>query len=268
MKNTQFKIILMTFVLSLGASVHAEQLPRSLITDQRIRVVNYQKNNVVTLHGTTFTNTQLVFGKDEEVIDVQNGDAAAWTLHLSPYYKNTIDIKPTVLDSKTNLSVITLNASGARKNYYFSLDSHSMTENDPKKVTYAVHFVYPEEEIAKRQRVINFQKRQRAAIFNAARHPADYHWDYTFNGDKTIMPEHVFDDGQFTYLKLRPNQGIPAIFSVNNPEGRESVVNYRRVDDTIVILQSAPQFTLRSGKSHVASIFNRQMISHIQKNSE
>ena len=82
------------------------------------------------------------------------------------------------------------------------------------------------------------------------------------------MPVHVFDDGQFTYLQLRLGQTVPAVFAVDNAAGQESVVNTRTEGDYLVIQQLAPQFTLRQGEFHVASIFNNAMVKKIRENGD
>ncbi len=169
-------------------------------------------------------------------------------------------VKPTTTDSKTNMTVVT-----SAHTYYFSLTSHSLTPKATSSKTaptstYAVHFIYPE---ALKQQILAKMKRQktkRQASISPFQNPTHYHWDYTFNGDRTIMPIHVFDDGKFTYLQLRPNHPVPAVFSVTSPSGKESVVNTRTQGQYLVIETTAPQFTLREGHDHVASLFNRAEI--------
>ena len=79
------------------------------------------------------------------------------------------------------------------------------------------------------------------------------------------MPLHVFDDGQFTYLQLRPGQPVPAIFAVDTKKANESVVNFRREGRYLVIHRIVPQLTLREGPQQVASIFNNRLIAHLKK---
>ena len=57
---------------------------------------------------------------------------------------------------------------------------------------------------------------------------------------------------------------LPAIFAVDNKKGRESVVNFRKERGYLVVHELAPQFTLRAGKYHVASIFNRRLIRKVR----
>jgi len=241
------------------------QKPRALATDSRIKVIAYQKNNVVPVYGTTFINTQLIFGKNETIVDVEDGDAVAWTIKVDKNLSNVLNLKPTVLGSHTNLSVITLDNQGKRRYYHFQLMSNSKPTTNTHHQTYVIRFIYPEEQKAKLLATLNTKKLTKHSIINAYKNPKKYNWDYSFSGSRAIMPLHVFDDGKFTYLQLRHNQPVPAIFAVNNTFGKESVVNYRRVGQYLVIQEVAPQFTLRDGKSHVASIFDNKLIAKRRK---
>jgi type IV secretion system protein VirB9 len=171
---------------------------------------------------------------------------------------NMLFVKPTRLGSNSNLTVVT-----TRHSYYFHVASNTQL-NSPEKATYAIKFFYPEDARQQLKASLEAQRRHRAATLNANKHPKTYNWNYSFNGSSDIMPLHVFDDGVFTYFEMRPNQPMPAIFIVDNKQGEEAVVNMRRQGDLLIVQRTAPQFTLRMGKSQVASIFNNVEISRIK----
>ncbi|MEN9917346.1 MAG: protein LvhB9 [Pseudomonadota bacterium] len=239
----------------------AVEKSRALASDHRIRVVSYQPDNVVLINATTFTTTQIVFGNDEVIENIQNGDASAWTFNVQKGLANMMFLKPTIVDSNTNMTVIT-----NQHTYYFHLISH---QNDiPSNNTYALRFIYPEEERAHLLSQVRYNQAQKQAILNANSHPQNYNWDYSFSGAHSIMPLHIFDDGQFTYMQLQAGQAIPAIFSVNNSSGKEAVVNYRREGDYLIVQQLSPQFTLRADRYHVASVFNNKRIHQLKTQGE
>lgn len=258
MKKYWVICVLLASIISCQNSF-AIKYARPLATDRRIKVVNYQKDNVVPIHATPFTATQIVFGKDEVIENIQNGDLAAWTLSVQKGLGHMLFIKPTILGSNTNMTVVT-----SRHTYYFHLMSQKNESKTLKNVTYAIHFRYPEQTRAKMQANLRYNRAQKHAVLNAHKNPADYNWDYYFSGARSIMPLHIFDDGRFTYLQLKPNRAIPAIFAVDNEQGKESVVNYRREGRYLVISQIAPQFTLRIGKTQVASVFNQKLIKRLK----
>lgn len=214
--------------------------------DVRIKEVRFEENSVVVINGAVFTSTQIVFSKDEIVNDVEGGDTAGWIVTYHPKLKNMLFIKPTVLDSDTNMTVIT-----NKHHYYFHITSNKALTVVPQQLTYAVKFIYPKSlmpnpGVKKPLQSHNNEKSKISASINKY---------YSFNGSELLKPLHVFDDGQFTFFEFEKNQAIPAIFAIDDKRGKESVTNIRKEGNYIVVQRLAPQFTLRHG-ALVASIFN------------
>ena len=256
-------IALVAVFLLFSPSSFAVEQPRSLATDSRVTVVAYQKNNVVFVKASTFITTQIVFGHNEVIENIQNGDLDAWTVSVQKGVPYMLFLKPTIVDSKTNMTIVT-----NRHTYYFQLDSGMRSSKLPDNSMYAIHFIYPEQ--ARRTLLANvrYNQAQKRAILNAHKNPQSYHWNYSFSGAHSIMPLHIFDDGRFTYMQLQLGQTVPAIFAVDNASGKESVVNYRRRGPYIIVQQIAPQFTLRSGQFQVASVFNNRLIHLLRVHGE
>ena len=82
LKKSLLSLSLMTATLFTSQAALAEVTPKSVIADSRIKQVPYQKNNVVPIEGQAFVNTQILFGEDEVILDVQGGDEAGWTYHI------------------------------------------------------------------------------------------------------------------------------------------------------------------------------------------
>lgn len=249
------------FIVSIG-SVYATITPQRLSTDSRIEVVPYSPYNVVNVFGSTFTNTQIIFSKNEFIENVQSGDLAAWTISISKQLPYTLFIKPTTYHSNTNMTVIT-----NQHTYYFHLSTNNESNKKTKRITYAIKFIYPAEKQKQIENAIVAKEKQRQTLLSAFRNPSKFNWSYSFWGSKAIMPIHVFDDGKFTYLQLQPNQPVPALFAVSSPSGKEAVVNYRVDGHYLVIQRTAPQFTLRLGKQQVACLFNNRLIHKIREQS-
>lgn len=231
--------------------------PTPYPADNRILQVGYQDNNVVTIKGQTFTSTQLVFGADERVLDVEGGDTAGWMVTYQKNLPNILFIKPTQLGSDSNITVVT-----SRHTYYFHVTSNRQMHHHDH-IPYAVKFVYPVDARLQLKATLDAQRRHRAMTAKKGQPPKTYNWNYSFNGTSDIMPLHVFDDGVFTYFEMRPNQPMPAVFIVDNKRGEEAVVNIRRQGNLLVVHRTAPQFTLRMGKAQVASVFNNIEIARV-----
>ena len=256
MKNF-FKIILHTFLLIGGLSTLtlSAQTPRGLSSDDRIKTIIYQPDNVVNIFASQLITTQLILGVHETVTDIQCGDSAAWSIVVSQSSPNIINIKPVMPVSNTNLTVLTHNKSNRLRRYIFHLqtiNSQQLTD-----ATFSVRFINPP--------AISLPIRSQD--INVSINPVnpEYHWDYRFHGCRSIVPQRVFDDGHFTYFQFKPGQVVPAFFMVKDAQGHEALINMRHEGQYWLALQLARQFTLRSSVQCVASIFNHQQIDHFPR---
>jgi type IV secretion system protein VirB9 len=251
------KRVLCTTLLLCSSGLYAQVNPTPDPKDARIKIVAFQENNVVPVLGKTFTTTQIVFGDDEFVKGVEGGDTTGWIVDYKPAMPNMVFIKPTALDSNSNMTVVT-----NKHNYYFKVKSNASVD-DHEAVTYALKFIYPEDARRQLNEKLKENAIKNAQTLNALNNPTAYNWSYRFHGNKQIMPLHVFDDGTFTYFELGKNQAVPAVFAVDDKQGKESVVNTRREGNYLVVQRLAPQFTLRHGRT-VASVFNSNEIARLR----
>ena len=243
------KLILSLALTAIATTLQAQNNPTSLPTDARIKKVMFQDNNVIPVHGMTFTTTQIQFGDNERVLDIEGGDSTAWMVTYHPELANTLFIKPTIFNSSTNMTVIT-----NRHAYYFHLTSNKKLEQTATQQTYALKFVYPAP--------VTSRVKSRPPI---PAQPKVLNTAYRFSGSPQLVPLHVFDDGQFTYFEISANGAVPAIFAVDDKSGKESTVNTRRQGKYLVVQRIAPQFTLRQGGLST-SVFNAREINRIAQN--
>lgn len=236
----------------------APKYSRLELSDQRVTRVNYDPNKVVTVYANPFVSTTIELSKDEVVMadNITNGDSSSWNYQVYADRPNYLGIKPSRVGSDTSMTIVT-----NQHTYYFHLIS-----TDQIPAMFAIKYDYPDAEIKEINAKHKFVEQQKKANLSSFRNPAQYNMNYTFSGDKNIMPIQVWDDGQVTYMQFSPNQPQPAIFAVEGEEGDEAVVNYRRLDNNLVIvLRVAPQFTLRLGSEQVSSIFNQTYIKQIKE---
>jgi type IV secretion system protein VirB9 len=73
-------------------------------------------------------------------------------------------------------------------------------------------------------------------------------------GSADIVPDLVFDDGRFTYLRFTGNRELPAVFHVLG-DGSESLVNARMEGDLLVVDRVSRRLMLRAG-SAVVGLWN------------
>jgi len=259
MKNMLFGLCLMG---ALASHAFATEKPIPIKSDGRIYRAAYQAYNVIPLRGMVLKTTQVVFGPTEHIIIADMGDASYWGWKIHQVSPNIMSIKPTRYPSNTNMNIVTRDSSGKERFYYFHLTSSHPGANE--KPIYSLHFYYPQLIAAQKKAAAKAKALLKAMNIHPFSHPKNYNWDYSYHGSYNLRPVHVFDDGVFTYIQFQKNKPIPAIFAVDNAKGSESVVNYRKVGQYVVIQQVAPQFTLRDGKHDVASIFNRHYIQRLK----
>jgi type IV secretion system protein VirB9 len=85
--------------------------------------------------------------------------------------------------------------------------------------------------------------------------PAELNYAWEAKGDRALLPNEVYDDGDATFLTWNADATLPAIL-VTNAEGDEGPVNYAVRGDTIVVDGVPREITLRSGRES-ATLSNR-----------
>lgn len=227
-------------------AAHAELVARPGRLDPRIRSLPYSAEQVFLVTGTYGLVTTILFGADEDITQVVAGDTVSWQI-LTSADRRSLTLKPMEKDAATNLSVVT-----TKRTYSFDL-----RVNDTKAMqnqTFKLRFTYPEDAGLKGTAELwkQAQDAQRNPnIKNIRRDKVNY--DYGFKGSDGAKPLWVFDDGFKTFMKFTGD--IPAIFIVDGRR-RESLVNYRREADYIVIDKVSRQWTLRFGTEAETCLFN------------
>ncbi|HEU0197445.1 MAG TPA: TrbG/VirB9 family P-type conjugative transfer protein [Nevskiaceae bacterium] len=80
--------------------------------------------------------------------------------------------------------------------------------------------------------------------------PNHLYFKYKISGNAAFRPVTVFDNGKFTWLRLRPGvQDLPAVFA--QTDGKVDVVNYRYEDHYILIPRVADEIVLRLNRAKV-----------------
>ena len=228
----------------------AELLARPGRLDPRIRSLPYSAEQVFQVTGTYGLVTTILFGADENVTQVVAGDTVSWQI-LTSADRRSLTLKPMEKDAATNLSVVT-----SKRTYSFDLrvnDSKAMQNQ-----TFKLKFTYPEDAGLKGTAELwkQAQDAQRNPnIKNIRRDKVNY--DYGFKGNDVAKPVWVFDDGPKTFMKFTGD--IPGIFIVDTKR-RESLVNYRREADYIVIDKVSRQWSLRYGTEEETCLFNLRTV--------
>ncbi len=239
-----------------GAAL-AEQTPRQLGPDQRIREVNYTDGNVIQIRSGFRTATQIEFAAGEVIKFVAMGDTVSWEVAPAD---NSLFVKPRERAGVTNLIVVT-EFQGSKRNYTFELTAVASARSPG--TFFKVRLRYPEYEAA--QRALAAQQAQLRAALAAQNSAVKVALDlgvlegkrnlnYKVEGASELQPSEVTDNGQFTVLRFPNQREIPAIFTVN-PDGSEATAQFDVRDEFVVIHGVYKEIRLRRGKV-VLCIYN------------
>lgn len=237
----------------------ALDVPVQASADARIRLVNYNAEDVVGLYAKRGMATHVVFAEGEEILDIASGFGDGWEfqnrrnhLYLKARSARATGetqgmIPPAPGKWDTNLLVTT-----NLRVYTFQLVLVGQSDD---RAAYRVSFRYPADEAA----AAAAQAEAELARSRLEARPEIRNTSYTMQigrRAKAIAPTSAYDDGTFTYLTFPNNREIPAVFLVGDDKDKtETLVNTHFSNDVLVIHRVAPEFVLRLG-SQVVSIFN------------
>lgn len=243
---------LLLFLLLIPTLTLAELTPHKGQYDPRVRVVDYNKLNVVKIVTFYGVSTHIQFANDETIKDIAIGDDAAWIIVNR---ENNLFLKPKNKKADTNATVIT-----NKRTYQFALVVHNRRLKDAtawadQNLIFSLSFHYPDEEVTKTAAITN-KETLKARLDNIKKGTKENNLDYWVAGSEEISPTAARDDGRFIYLTFSNNRDMPAIYAVN-VEGKESLINTHVIDgNTIVIQRLVKQLMLRKGNA-VASVVNQ-----------
>jgi type IV secretion system protein VirB9 len=232
----------------------AQQQP--IITDSRIKTLIYNENDVYALLTHHGYQANIEFGEKEIIQTISVGDRISW--QIIPDGRRLF-IRSNVPSAHTNMTVIT-----NKRSYNFDIRATNGGAIPVKEeLVYVVKFYYPDEHIPKGAEelppvyadevVASAQKE--TEVMTSTLPPLNF--NYTFAGRDDLAPVKVFDDGQFTYIKLSQSASI---FTIDQA-GREIPVNISYTSDGFAKIPTlSPRFLVRYNQGQI-TIYNEQMSS-------
>lgn len=210
------------------------------LADARLSQVMYDEAKIYRLEGKINLQASIVFGDDEVIENVAIGNSQTW--QVTPNKRaNILFVKPLEPRASTNLTVVT-----SKRTYLFDL-----VASPSARPVYVMRFDYPPEpEKPAEQRLAASGAQdptgQRADPIETV-DQSDLNFAWSAEGDRNLLPQQTFDDGNATFLTWPEGTALPAIL-VTNAEGTEGPVNFTVRDDVIVIDGVPRTIVLRSGE--------------------
>ncbi len=245
MKRASNQCLAATLILALLCFA----LPASA---QVVQEYEYQPDRIYEVRTGLGITTQIELSPNEKILDFSTGFSAGWDLTRR---ENVFYLKPKNVDVDTNMVVRT-----ATHSYIFELkvvatDWTALSQAKQAGVQYKITFAYPNDTqfAAEAESVpqLNTQlDKNRRYNFN---------YDYSTRRAKKqgwLIPINVYDDGQFTYVKLSdlkafPTGNFPAIFGREREGSEDFVVNTTVEGNTLVVHGTYPYLVIRHGKNAV-----------------
>ncbi|CNK25679.1 type IV secretory pathway VirB9 component [Yersinia aldovae] len=226
--------LFVSFILTASYNVaFAEINPQRTVYDSRIQTVMYNPDDVTRIRVKEGASTLIKLETDEylteDISGMGMGDPLAWNVSVRG---NNIFLRPIAPEPDTNVTLVS-----NKRTYVFSLESvkAGMTPS------WLVRFIYPEQpkNVFNQKPVLPCMT---TGIINRK---------YQKQGNSSIAPISVWDDGRFTCFRFSHSSGLPSIYSVF-PDGKEVLTNQHMKDDVVVIHEVATNFIIRLGNEVVA----------------
>ena len=230
--------------------------PWNLVGAQAIEQYEYEEDRIYPVRTGLGITTQIELSPNEKILDFSTGFSAGWDLTRRD---NVFYIKPKNTDVDTNMVIRT-----ATNSYIFELkvvatDWIALEQAKRAGVQYKITFTYPKDTSFAAQT----EAKAEADVVNELSTALDknrrYHFDYDYSTrtkQAWLIPVNVYDDGQFTYvrmndLKASPTGNFPALFAREREDGDDFIVNTTVENNTLIVHGTYPFLVIRHGKNVV-----------------
>jgi type IV secretion system protein VirB9 len=219
---------------------------------QAVHQYEYVADRIYPIRTGLGITTQIELSPDENVVDYSTGFSNGWELTRRD---NVFYVKPRNVDVDTNLVVRTETHSYIFELRVVATDWRALDQAKQAGVQYKVSFVYPRDT---RFRAVD-ETRPASALSTTLERGRVYHFDYDYATRtrlRALVPVNVYDDGQFTYIRLGdlaafPSGSFPAVFGREHQDGEDFVVNTTVENGAVVVHGTYRYLVIRHGKDVV-----------------
>lgn len=228
--------------------------PFSPVRAQAIEQYEYGQDRIYQVRTGLGITTQIELSPNEEILDFSTGFSAGWDLTRRD---NVFYIKPKNTDVDTNMLIRT-----ATNSYIFELkvvatDWTALEQAKRAGVQYKITFTYPQDTsfVAQAEAEAGTVNELSTALDKNRR----YHFGYDYSTrtrQAWLIPVNVYDDGQFTYIRMNdlkafPTGNFPAVFAREREGSDDFIVNTTVENNTLVVHGTYPFLVIRHGKNVV-----------------
>jgi type IV secretion system protein VirB9 len=226
-------------------------LPPTVARAQAVQEYDYVENRIYPVRTGLGIATQIELSPSENIIDYSTGFSNGWDISRRD---NVFYIKPKNVDVDTNLLIRTETHAYILELRVVATDWKALDQAKDAGVQYKVRFRYPNDAKFKAETV---EKAPELSVALDRSRAYTFDYDYSTRTKlKALVPVNVYDDGQFTYIRLGdmtpfPTGSFPAVFGSETDGGDEFMVNTTVQGNTIVVHGTYRYLVIRHGKNVV-----------------
>ena len=230
-------------------------------TAQVVQQYEYKPDAIYPVRTGLGITTQIELSPHEKILDFSTGFSNGWDLTRR---ENVFYLRPKNVDVDTNMLIRT-----ATHAYMFELkvvatDWKTLDQAKHEGVQYKISFTYPANASFSDQ-VNKLDKTPELDVSLVKGRSYNFRYDYAARNNKALwlIPVYVYDDGQFTYIKMNelkqfPSGNFPAVYKRDAAHGEDALVNTTIEGNTIVVHGTYPYLVLRHGNDVVGLRRNAQ----------
>lgn len=228
---------------------------------QVVQQYNYKPNAIYTVRTGLGITTQIELGPTEKILDYSTGFSNGWDLSRRG---NVFYLKPKNVDVDTNMMIRTTTHSYIFELKVVATDWKSLDVAKRAGVQYKIGFTYPGDASFSRAAIKAATTPQLNTALVKGR-SYNFSYDYATRSKTApwLIPVNVYDDGQFTYIKMSnmqqfPTGNFPTLYTREREHGEDAVVNTTVESNTIIVHGTYPYLVIRHGDNIVGLRRNTQ----------
>ncbi len=235
-------LVLIGTMLSFTPARASGEAPST--SDPRMVVFRYDANTTYTILTLPGVPTDIQLASDEKITGLALGDTLQWMVEELPGH---LFIKPLKTDLFTAGTLVT-----DRRVYQLLFKSTTVQGRWLQKVSWSNAGASTSAETGEGASQPSIAAE---GLTVEALDPARLNFGYDIEGEGDFRPVAVFDDGRFTWIKVRSPQALPALFMVD--DGAAVLVNYIIKGEYFVVQRLMREILLKLGNAEVR-VINRK----------
>lgn len=221
---------------------------------QVVQQYEYQPDRIYQVRTGLGITTQIELSPNEKILDYSTGFSNGWDLTRR---ENVFYLKPKNVDVDTNMMIRTATHSYILELKVVATDWKALDQAKRAGVQYKIVFTYPADSSFSNEAAKASDTPELNTTLVKGR---IYNFDYDFatrsKAAPWLIPVNVYDDGQFTYIKMSdmkqfPTGNFPAVFMREREHGEDAAVNTTVEGNTIIVHGTYPFLVIRHGDNVV-----------------